>query len=52
MSLPCKCFKCARCIQLVTRIDPQCLAVEAVGCAGKDCEKCDIECERFIETQV
>ena len=49
MSLPCKCYLCARCILQKSKKDEHCLAIEKIGCDNRDCDNCDFECKRFVK---
>jgi len=49
LSLPCICYKCARCLTQESLKDPGCLAVEQENCVGRDCSNCNFTCERYTD---
>ena len=50
MAFPCICYKCARCITLESRRDPECLKMEEKNCREWNCFECDFTCDRFTSS--
>ncbi len=51
MALPCVCYRCAKCIELESLMDPECLNTELKNCENRDCSTCSFTCNRFVEME-